>query len=62
MLESVSDRMLEQFVESFRNHVAAKGEGADAEEARRRVEEGPKEMSALAMLWQMIKGLFGGKR
>ena len=62
MLESVSDRMLEQFVESFRNHVAARGEGADAEEARRRVEEGPREMSALTMLWQMIKGLFGGKR
>ncbi len=61
MLENVSDRMLQQFVDSFRDRVAAGGEGEQAEAARRRVEQGPKEMNALAMAWQLIKSLFGRK-
>ncbi|MEF8834262.1 MAG: molybdopterin cofactor-binding domain-containing protein, partial [Halofilum sp. (in: g-proteobacteria)] len=59
MLENVSDRMLQQFVDSFHDRVAAGGEGEQAEAARRRVAEGSGEMNALAMVWQLIKSLFG---
>ena len=62
MLENISDRLLSQFVANFENRVAAQGEGAQAEAARRKLEEGPKELNGLALLWQMIKSWFGGRR
>jgi len=64
MLENISDRLLSQFVERLETTVRAGGQGADAEAARRRLDEGPQELNALALAWSAIRGflrrLFGG--
>lgn len=65
MMTQVSDQVLNQFGANFTNRVLAMGEGAAAVEASARVAEQPKELNALALMWQLIVGffkdLFGGK-
>lgn len=58
MLENISERLLAQFVERFETQVQAGGEGAEAEAARRRLEEGPQELNAIGLLWASIKAFF----
>ncbi len=65
MMDSVSDRIIQQFADNFANKVVSLGEGAEAEAAAAKVAEVPKEFNGLAFTWQLImdflKGLFGGK-
>ncbi len=65
MMTQVADQILNQFVVNFSNRVVAMGEGAEAEAAAAKVAEQPREISALALIWQTVigflKGLFGHK-
>lgn len=65
MMTQVSDQILKQFGANFADRVLAMGEGAAAVEASARVAEQPKELSALALIWQLVVGFFknllGGK-
>ncbi len=65
MMDSVSDRIIQQFADNFANKVISLGEGAAAEAAAAKVAEVPKEFNGLAFAWQLVmdffKGLFGGK-
>lgn len=65
MMDSVSDRIIQQFADNFSNKVISLGEGAEAEAAAVKVAEVPKEFNGLAFAWQLVidffKGLFGGK-
>jgi carbon monoxide dehydrogenase subunit G len=63
MMDSISQRILQQFADNFANNVIAMGEGSDAEDAAAKVAEAPKELNGLAIVWHLItdffKGLFG---
>ncbi len=65
MMDSVSDRIIQQFADNFSNKVVSLGEGAEAEAAAEKVAEVPKEFNGLAFAWQLVmdffKGFFGGK-
>ncbi len=65
MMDSVSDRIIQQFADNFTNKVISLGEGAEAEVAAAKVAEVPKEFNGLAFAWQLVmdffKGLFSGK-
>lgn len=65
MMDSVSDRIIQQFADNFANKVISLGEGAEAEAAAAKVAEVPKEFNGLAFAWQLVmdffKSLFGGK-
>jgi carbon monoxide dehydrogenase subunit G len=54
MMDSISDRILQQFADNFANNVVAMGEGSDAEAAAAKVAETPKELNGLAIVWQFI--------
>ncbi|MCZ6804892.1 MAG: SRPBCC family protein [Proteobacteria bacterium] len=65
MMDSVSDRIIQQFADNFANKVISLGEGAEAEAAAAKVAEVPKEFNGLAFAWQFVmdffKSLFGIK-
>ena len=65
MMDSVSDRIIQQFADNFAHKVVSLGEGAEAEAAAEKVAEVPKEFNGLAFAWQLVmdffKGLFGRK-
>jgi carbon monoxide dehydrogenase subunit G len=54
MMDSISDRILQQFADNFANKVIALGEGSDAEAAAAKVAEAPKELNGLAIVWHFI--------
>ena len=58
MLDSISERILQQFADNFSNNVIAMCEGADAEAAAVKVAEAPKELNGLALVWQLIASFF----
>jgi len=66
MMTQVSDQMLKQFGANFANRVIAMGEGAAASTAAARLSAQPKELNALALVWNVIvgffKALFGAKK
>jgi len=59
MMESIADRILQQFADNFADRAAAMGDGAKAEEAAARVDEAPAELNGLALLWQLLSEFFG---
>jgi len=65
MMDSISQRLLQQFADNFSNNVIAMGEGSDAQAAAAKVAEAPKELNGLAIIWHLITGffskLFGGE-
>lgn len=65
MMTQVSDQLLKQFAANFSTRVLAVGECAPAQAAATKLEQQPKELNALALLWSVIvgfvKGLFSGK-
>lgn len=66
MMTQVSDQVLNQFGANFTNRVLALGQGAGAAEAAAKLSEQPKELNALALVWnvvvQFFKSLFGSKK
>lgn len=66
MMTQVSDQVLKQFGANLANRVLAMGQGAGAAEASAKLSEQPKELNALALVWNVIvaffKSLFGSKR
>jgi carbon monoxide dehydrogenase subunit G len=58
MMDSISQRLLQQFADNFSNNVIAMGEGSDAEVAAAKVAEAPKELNGLAIIWHLITGFF----
>jgi len=58
MMDSISQRILQQFADNFSNGVIAMGEGSDAEAAAARITGAPKELNGLAMMWHLIAGFF----
>jgi len=58
MMDSISERVLQQFADNFANNVIAMGEGSDAEAAATRVAEAPKELNGLAIVWNLIADFF----
>jgi carbon monoxide dehydrogenase subunit G len=56
MMDSISQRILQQFADNFSDNVIAMGGGADAEAAAARVDEAPKELNGLAIVWHLITG------
>ncbi len=58
MMDSISDRILQQFADNFANNVIAMGEGSDAEEAATKVAEAPTELNGITMLLQLIGDFF----
>jgi carbon monoxide dehydrogenase subunit G len=58
MMDSISDRILQQFADNFANNVIAMGEGSDAEAAAAKVAETPKELNGLAIVWHFIADFF----
>ena len=58
MMDSISERILQQFADNFANNVIAMGEGSDAEAAATRVAEAPKELNGLAIVWNLIADFF----
>jgi len=58
MMESIADRILQQFADNFADRAVAMGGGSEAEAAAGRVEEKPAEINGLALLWQVIAGFF----
>ena len=58
MMESIADRILQQFADNFADRAIAMGEGIAAEEAAERVEEAPAELNGLALLWHVVSGFF----
>lgn len=64
LMTSVSDQVLKQFGDNFATKVLALGEGEVAEVAASKLEEQPKALNGLALMWAVIadffKRLFGG--
>jgi carbon monoxide dehydrogenase subunit G len=58
MMDSISDRILQQFADNFANNVIALGEGSEAEAAAAKVAEAPKELNGIAMVLQLIADFF----
>lgn len=62
MMDSVSNRILQQFADNFANGVIAKEDGAGSETATKKVPHATKELNGLAIAWHVfvdfIKGLF----
>ncbi len=58
MMDSISQRILQQFADNFANNVIAMGEGSDAETAAVKVAEAPKELNGLAIVWNLIADFF----
>jgi len=58
MMDSISQRILQQFADNFANNVIAMGEGSDAETAAAKVAEAPKELNGLAIVWNLIADFF----
>lgn len=58
MMDSISDKILQQFADNFANNVIAMGEGTAAEEAAAKVAEAPTELNGIAMLLQLIADFF----
>jgi carbon monoxide dehydrogenase subunit G len=58
MMDSISERILQQFADNFANNVIAMGEGSDAEAAAVKVAEAPKELNGLALVWHLIADFF----
>jgi carbon monoxide dehydrogenase subunit G len=65
MMMQVADQILNQFGANFADHVAAMGEGQQAEQAREHIAEQPKEINGLKFAWSVfigwLRSLFGGK-
>jgi carbon monoxide dehydrogenase subunit G len=65
MMMQVADQILNQFGANFAEHVAAMGEGQQAEQAREHIAEQPKEINGLKFAWSVfigwLRSLFGGK-
>lgn len=65
MMMQVADQILNQFGANFTDHVAAMGEGQQAEAAREHIAEQPKEINGLKFAWSVfigwLRSLFGGK-
>lgn len=64
MMNQVSEQILKQFGDNFATRVIAMGEGDAAEQAAVAVAQQPKELNALALIWNALlgffKSLFGG--
>ena len=58
MMDSISDRILQQFADNFANNVIAMGEGSEAEQAATKVAEAPTELNGIAMLLQLVADFF----
>jgi len=58
MMDSISDRILQQFADNFANNVIAMGEGSAAQEAATKVAEAPTELNGITMLLQLIADFF----
>jgi carbon monoxide dehydrogenase subunit G len=58
MMDSIADRILQQFADNFSDRALAMGAGSEAEAAAARVDEKPAELDGLALLWQVIAGFF----
>jgi carbon monoxide dehydrogenase subunit G len=58
MMDSISQRILQQFADNFANNVIAMGEGSDAETAAAKVADAPKELNGLAIVWNLIADFF----
>ena len=58
MMDSISERILQQFADNFANNVIALGEGSEAKAAATKVAEAPKELNSLAIMWHLIAGFF----
>ena len=65
MMMQVADQILNQFGANFSDHIAAMGEGKEAEEAREHIAEQPQEINGLKFAWSVfigwLRSLFGGK-
>ena len=65
MMTQVADQILNQFGANFAEHIAAMGEGKEAEEAREHIAEQPQEINGLKFAWSVfigwLKSLFGRK-
>ncbi len=65
MMMQVADQILNQFGSNFADHIAAMGEGREAEEAREHIAEQPQEINGLKFAWTVfigwLRSLFGGK-
>ena len=58
MMNSISERILQQFADNFSNNVIALGAGADAPAAAVRVAEAPREINGLALVWHFVTDFF----
>ena len=58
LMDSISQKILQQFADNFSNNVIAAGDGADAEAAASRVAEAPKELNGLALVWHIVTDFF----
>jgi carbon monoxide dehydrogenase subunit G len=65
MMMQVADQIMNQFGANFAGHVAAMGEGEEAEAAKEKIAEQPKEINGLKFAWSVfigwLRSLFGGK-
>ncbi len=65
MMMQVADQIMNQFGANFSDHVAAMGEGQEAEAAREQIAEQPKEINGLKFAWSVfigwLRSLFGRK-
>ena len=65
MMMQVADQIMNQFGANFAEHVAAMGEGEEAEAAREHIAEQPQEINGLKFAWSVfigwLRSLFGGK-
>lgn len=65
MMTQVADQIMDQFGANFAEHVAAMGEGQQAEAAREHIAEQPQEINGLKFAWSVfigwLRSLFGGK-
>lgn len=60
MMDSVSNRILQQFADNFANGVIAIGDGTDAETAAAKVTQASKELNGLAIVWHVFVDFFKG--
>ena len=58
MMDSIADRILQQFADNFSDRALAMGAGSEAEAAATRVDEKPSELDGLALLWQLVADFF----
>ena len=58
MMDSASDRIMQQFADNFANKAISIGEGAAAEEAATKLAEQPREFKGIAFMWQVIMDFF----